>query len=407
MLQVYRYRLYPTAAQASAIRETLERLRVLYNAALQERRDAYRKQGVSVTRAQQEKLLTEIKRNESEYTNLHTHLMQDAVTRLDRAFQAFFRRVKARQKPGYPRFKGRGRYRSFSFKDAIHGNGAKLVSGNKRLRISGVGNVKIKLHRPIEGRIKTIGITLDGDGHFYAAFTCDNVPTRELERTGKTAGIDVGISSFLATSDGDTVANPRCLETSQRAVARTQRKVSRRKRGSNRRRKAVALLARKHANVRNARKDFHHKTALMLVRRYDRVAVEELNIQGMARGMLSRAVLDAAWGSFLEILRVKAESAGREVIEVDARGTSQECSQCGEIVRKDLRVRTHECPHCGLVLDRDVNAARNILGRSAVAAAASNQAGTRPSGRSRTSAVAQKRVTASPPVDPRSPHLAH
>ena len=173
MLQVCRYRLYPTASQIKAIRETLERLRVLYNAALQERRDAYRKQGVSVTRAQQEKSLTEIKRNESEYTNLHTHLMQDAVTRLDRAFQAFFRRVKAGQKPGYPRFKGRGRYRSFSFKDAIHGNGAKLVSGNKRLRISGVGNVKIKLHRPIEGRIKTIGITLDGDGHFYAVFTCE------------------------------------------------------------------------------------------------------------------------------------------------------------------------------------------------------------------------------------------
>jgi hypothetical protein len=166
VLRVYRYRLYPTASQIKAIRETLERLRVLYNAALQERRDAYRKQGVSVTRAQQERLLTEIKRNESEYTNLHTHLMQDAVTRLDRAFQAFFRRVKAGQKPGYPRFKGRGRYRSFSFKDAIHGNGAKLVSGNKRLRISGVGNVKIKLHRPIEGRIKTIGITLDGDGRF-------------------------------------------------------------------------------------------------------------------------------------------------------------------------------------------------------------------------------------------------
>ena len=366
MLRVYRYRLYPTATQASAIRETLERLRVLYNAALQERRDAYRKQGVSVTRAQQEKSLTEIKRNESEYTNLHTHLMQDAVTRLDRAFQAFFRRVKAGQKPGYPRFKGRGRYRSFSFKDAIHGNGAKLVSGNKRLRISGVGNVKIKLHRPIEGRIKTIGITLDGDGHFYAAFTCDNVPTRELERTGKTAGIDVGISSFLATSDGDTVANPRCLETSQRAVARTQRKVSRRKRGSNRRRKAVALLARQHANVRNARKDFHHKTALSLIKRYDTIAVENLDIRGLARGMLSRSVHDAAWGSFLTILRAKAESAGREVIAVDPRGSSQQCSACHEVVRKDLRVRTHECPHCGLVLDRDVNAARNIhrLGQS-------------------------------------------
>jgi len=394
VLRVYRYRLYPTAAQASAIRETLERLRVLYNAALQERRDAFRKQGVSIKRSEQEKSLTEIKRNESEYASLHTHLLQDAITRLDRAFDAFFRRVKAGQKPGYPRFKARGRYRSFVFKDAVHGNGAKLVAGDKRLRLTGIGKVKIKLHRAIEGRIKTIGVTLDGDGRFYANITCDEVPARRIERTGQSVGIDVGLSSFVATDTGETIENPRPLATAQRELARAQRKVSRRKRGSNRRRKAVALLARKHANVRNARKDFHHKTALSLIKRYDTIAVENLDIRGLARGMLSRSVHDAAWGSFLTILRAKAESAGREVIAVDPRGSSQQCSE-------------HRCPHCGLVLDRDVNAARNILARALLPTAPREaQAGARPSGRRGASTHAQTPAVVSPPVDPRSPHLA-
>lgn len=340
-------------------------LRGLYNAALEERREAWRRQGVSITHAVQEKALTEIKRECPEYTLIHTHLLQDVVKRLDRAFQAFFRRVKAGQTPGYPRFKGRDRYTTFTFKDAGKGNGAAVVAGGKRLRLSGIGNVKMKAHREMEGTLKTVGVTRDGDGHWYALLTRE-VPTKPLPATGRTVGIDVGIASFLATSDGELVANPRPLETARRTVVRAQRAVSRKKRGSRRRAKARARLARAHAKIANTRKDFHHKTARDLVRRYDRIAVEDLNVLGLARGMLARPVHDAAWAQFTTTLSAKAEEAGRILVRVDPRGTSQRCSGCDADVPKDLGTRVHRCPHCGLTMDRDINASRNIhrLGQS-------------------------------------------
>ena len=387
----------------------LDTLRGLYNAALEERRTAYQRQGVSLSYFAQAKELKELKTIDDPCASVHTHLLQDVLKRLDRAYQAFFRRVKAGQKPGFPRFKGCWRYRSFTFQDAANGNGAKLVAGGKRLRLSGIGNVKIKLHRAAEGRIKTIGVTLDGDGHWYAIITCDQVPVKPLEATGRVAGIDLGLTAFVATSDGEMIEHPRAQRVAQNEMARAQRKVARRKRGSRRRRKAVVLLAKKHAKVTRVRKDHAHKTALGLVRKFDTIAVEKLNIVGMARGMLSRAVHDASWGSFITILCSKAESAGRTVIAVDPRGTSQECSTCGERVPKTIRDRVHACPSCGLVLDRDVNAARNILARALVVPASvtgETKAGARPSGRSRASAIAKKRAAASSSDDPRSLSLA-
>lgn len=365
MLRVYRFRLYPTRLQEESFWHTLDLLRGIYNAGLEERRDAWRKQGVSVTRAMQEKALTEIKHTCPAYAGVHTHLLQDVTTRLDRAFQAFFRRVKAGQTPGFPRFKGRDRYHTFTFKDAGRGNGAAFVAGGKRLRLAGIGNVKVKIHREMEGTLKTVGVTLDSDGHWYALVTRDVAP-KPLPATGVETGIDVGLKAFLATSEGELVPNPRPLATARIRVERAQRKVSRRTKGSGRRRKARTLLARAHAHVRNVRRDFHHKTARGLVNRYDRIAVEDLNIKGLARGMIAKSVHDAAWGQFVTILANKAEESGRDLIRVDPRGTTQRCSGCDATVPKDLSVRVHDCPHCGLVLDRDVNAARNILrlGRS-------------------------------------------
>jgi putative transposase len=366
VVKAFRYRLYPTRAQDAALRSTLERLRRLYNAALEERREAYRKQGVSVTRAQQEKALTEIKRAEADYADDHTHLLQDVTTRLDRAFQAFFRRCKAGENPGYPRFKGRGRYHTFTFKDAAHGNGAKVVAGGQRVQLAGIGKVKFKLHRPLRGRLKTVSITLDSDGHWYAVFTCDRVPAELLPPTGAETGLDVGIASFATLADGETIDNPRPLEHAQQKLTKAQRRRARKRAGSNRRRKAARLEAKHHARVRNARKDFHHKTARALVRRFDRIVVEDLNVKGLAGGMLARPVHDAGWAQFLTILACKAESAGRDNPRVNPAGTSQTCSGCWAHVPKDLSVRVHQCPHCGLVLDRDANAARNLLrlGRS-------------------------------------------
>ncbi len=364
VLRGYRFRLSPTPTQEKALEHTLDLLRWLYNAALEERREAYRKQGKSITKREQEKEITEIKRDCPEYEEVHTHLLQDVVKRLDTAFQAFFRRLKeGAAKPGFPRFKGRERYNSFTYKDAGNGNGAAMVSGGKRIRLSGIGNVKIKVHREMKGTLKTVKVKRDSDGHWYALLTCE-VPTRPLPATHREVGIDVGITTFAATSDGELIENPRPMQTARIRVERAQRKVSRRTKGSKRRSKARALLAKAHAHVRDVRKDFHHRTARRIVKEYDHIAVEDLNIKGLAGGMLAKPVHDAGWGQFITILTEKAEDAARVLARVDPRGTSQECSDCGEVVRKDLSVRVHRCPHCGLVLDRDVNAARNIHWRA-------------------------------------------
>jgi putative transposase len=363
MVRVYRYRLYPSRAQHLAMLGTLWLLRELYNAALQHRSDVYRRTGETVSAYTQMRELTGVREVRPEYGEIHTHLLQDAITRLDRAFSAFFRRCKAGEQPGYPRFKGRDRYRTFTFKDASHNNGVRLAAGGKRVKLSGIGNVKLKLHRPVEGKIKQASVTLAGDGHWYVAFACDGVQPKLLSKTGASIGVDVGITTFAALSNGELVANPRPYETAQRALGKAQRVVSRRKRGSKRRRKAVRRLAKRHDKVTCVRRDFHHKTALDLVRRFDVIAVENLNVKGLAQMALAKQVHDAGWAQFSAILADKAASAGRELVAVDPRGTSQECSGCGAEVRKDLSVRVHECPACGLVVDRDVNAARNILRR--------------------------------------------
>lgn len=360
MLRVYRYRLYPTAAQDERMRWTCERLRELYNAALEERREAYRRQGATLSAYGQMSEIKTVREARPEYASIHVHLLQDALARLDRAYRAFFRRVKAGEKAGFPRFRGRGRYNSFTFKDAKNRNGAAFDPKHKRLRLAGIGEVKVKLHRKLDGVLKQVTITLGGDGHWYACMCCDGVPEQPLSTTGESVGVDVGIKIFAALSTGEQIENPRCYERAQAKLRRAQRRVARRKRGSNRRRKAVLLLRRQHDKVRRTRLDFHHKVALGLVRRFDSIAVEKLNIKGLARGMLAKQVQDAAWGGFVTILRGKAECAGREVWQVDPRGTSQRCSGCGAVVPKTLSVRIHSCPECGLVLDRDENAARNI-----------------------------------------------
>jgi len=379
VVRVFDFRLYPTPAQARSLSDLLESLRLFYNAALQERREAYAKLGSSLRLADQEKSVKEIKALCPEYDAIHTHLYQDALTRLQRSFDGFFRRLKSGEKPGFPRFKRFQTYTSFTFKDAGNGNGARLadkdakrasgpafptvVGGGKRLQLSGIGKVKIKLHRPYEGQVKQVRVCRKSDGHWYAQFICTDVPKKPLPPTGKSVGIDVGITTFAALSDGVLVENPRFREAAQKEIASKSRTVARRVKGSSGRKEAVSALAKVHARVRAQRRQFHHETAKEIVEKYDAICVEELNVKGLARGMLAKQVNDAGWSSFVEVLANKAEWAGREFEKVDARGTSQECSGCGTVVRKGLHVRVHRCPECGLVLDRDVNAARNVKGR--------------------------------------------
>jgi putative transposase len=229
--------------------------------------------------------------------------------------------------------------------------------------VAGIGKVKIKLHRPHEGRVKQVRVVRKSDGHWYAPLTCAEVPPRPLPATGQSVGVDVGITHFAALSDGSMVANPRCFEQAEREIATASRRVARRQKGSAGRKEAVGLLGKVHAKVAARRRQFHHETARALVARFDAICVEDLNVKGLARGRLAKQVRDAGWAAFFLITANKAESAGRVFEKVEAWGTSQECSGCGEVVRKGRHVRVHQCPRCGLVLDRDTNAARNVKGR--------------------------------------------
>jgi len=355
--RVYEYRLYPTTQQGAALDEQLRLLRSLYNACLEERRTGWHRHGLSITKRAQDAQLKPIRDENPEYKAIHFHALQDVVLRCDRAFRAFFRRVKAGQTPGYPRFKARGQYESFTYKDAHRRSGAAL--NGRHLHLHGVGEVKVKLHRAPEGTVKQVRV-LRRQERWYAQLVCAAVPAKPLPTTGKALGLDMGITTLVATSDGQLHANDRPHERARERLASARRVLAGRRKRSNRRRKAKLLFARTSAKVARQRLDGHHKLALRLVRENDVLCVEDLNIQGLAQMILSRQVHDAGWGQFINILAYKAESAGRELVKVNPRGTSQTCSVCEAVVPKDLSVRVHRCP-CGYVADRDVNAARNVL----------------------------------------------
>ena len=356
--KTYTYRLEPTPEQERVLETVLWRCRALYNAALEQRKTWWeRGQGIGASYYQQKAELPQLKAGCPEYGEVHAHVLQDVILRLDRAFQAFFRRVKAGEKtPGYPRFRGAGRYDSFTFPE--YGNGA--VLDGSVLSLSKIGRIHIRLHRPLEGTPKTVTIRREADG-WYAGISCAEVPTQPLGATGQETGIDVGLKVFLVTAQGVVFENPRHYRRAERWLKTAQRRVSRRKKGSNRRSKAVTLLAKAHQDVQRQRRDFHHKTALALVAHNDTIYLEDLRVANLVRNhRLAKSISDAGWAQFRAILEAKAAWAGRRVVAVPPAYTSQDCSGCGARVLKSLSVRTHVCPECGLVLDRDENAARNI-----------------------------------------------
>ncbi len=352
----YTYKLKPTPAHARALAEVLWRSRTLYNTALEERITAYRRCGVTLTAYQQMAELKDLRVALPEYAAIHSHILQDVLARLDKAYQAFFKRVKTGQMPGFPRFQGRNRYHSFTYKE--YGNGARLDNG--MLVLSKIGRIALRWSRPLQGTPKTVTISHEADG-WYAIISCANVPAQPLPVTGRETGIDVGLKVFLVTADGEIVENPCVHRRGEKRLKKAQRVVSRRKKGSHGRRKAVGLLQRAHQHVKRQRADFHHKTALKLLRTYDTISLEDLQVANMVRNhRLSKSISDAGWAQFRSILVFKAACAGKQVIAVPAQYTSQDCSGCGTRVPKSLSVRTHVCASCGLILDRDENAARNI-----------------------------------------------
>lgn len=358
MRKTFEYRLKPTPPQERRLIATLDACRFVYNWGIEDRKNLYQYAHVSTGFYDQADYLKHLKNESPFLKEVHAHPLQDALRRVERSFDGFFRRVKNGDKPGYPRFKGRHWYDSFTFKE--WGNGASF--DGKRLFLSKIGRVRIVLHRPIEGEIKTCTIKRKADGWYalFSAVVADSVPSK----INNPAGIDVGLKSFAVLSNGDPIENPRHFRKAERVLRVAQRKVSRRKKGSRRRRKAVDHLALEHLRVQRSRKTFHFTEAKKIAERFNPIFVENLQIRNMVRNRhLAKSILDASWGQFLGILSRSAESAGAAVIAVEARGTSQECSGCGTTVQKDLSERVHRCWNCGLVLDRDVNAARNILAR--------------------------------------------
>ena len=374
--KTYKYKLNPTPAQAAALDSALWACRTLYNTALDQRIYVWKTRGVSVSRFTQEAELKGLREALPEYAAIHSHVLQDVLARLDKTYQAFFRRVKAGETPGFPRFQGRGRYHSFTYKE--YGNGARCDNGY--LVLSKIGRVAVRWSRPIEGTPKTVTISREADG-WYVCISCEGVPTQPLPLTGRETGIDVGLKVFFVTSHGLVVENPRHFRQGERRLVKADKAVSRCQKGSNGRKKALARRAKAQQHVKRQRADFHHKTTLQLVRDNDVIYLEDLQVGNLRRrpapkpdgnggylpngakrkAGLNKSISDAGWAQFRSILTSKAAWAGKRVELVPPAYTSQDCSGCGERVAKSLSVRTHVCPSCGLVMDRDENAAVNIL----------------------------------------------
>jgi putative transposase len=282
--KTYKYKLNPTPEQERAMVFVLRRCRELYNAALQERRDAWQKCGVSVTIAQQSAQLPAIKEVRSEYRDIHSQVLQDVLARLDRAFQRFFAGVKSGETPGYPRFHGANRYTSFTYKRFGEHGGARLDNGF--LVLSKIGRVAVRWSRPIEDTPKTVTIRREADG-WYVCFSCAAVPVQPLPATGQETAIDLGIEAFATLSNGTRIFSPGWYREAERALKTAQRRVSRRKKGSNRRKKAITLLAKAHQRVHRQRQDYHHKTALALGCKNDTIYHEDLQVRNIVKLRIS------------------------------------------------------------------------------------------------------------------------
>ncbi len=356
MRKTFQYRLYPTRQQLKKLEATLEECRWLYNETLAYRKDAWEQRQQYISWYDSKKRIPILKQERPTLSSVHSQVLQNVTERVELAFQAFFRRCKAGKEPGYPRFKGYGRYDSFTFPQS----GFTLTHDN-RVCLSKIGSIKMVYHRPIKGQIKTCTVQRSSTGKWYVSFSCEAEPERLPERPEQ-VGLDVGLKTFATLSDGTEIENPRFFRKEEKALAQVQRKHSKLAKGTPERRKHRKVVARVHERITWRRENFTHQESRTIVNSYGVICVEDLQVNRMTHNhCLAKSIADASWAAFFAQLDAKAEEAGRQFVKVNPAYTSQTCSRCGHRQKISLDVRVFNCPCCSSHLDRDLNAALNIL----------------------------------------------
>lgn len=368
-----KFRLYPNKTQRQVLEQTLEDCRQVYNYLLASQKATYEETGNLVSQYDQNIKLTQLKRENPTLSKVHSQVLQNISKRVRDAYHNFFVRRRLGFKAGPPRFKKYGRYKSITYPQS----GFKIEG--KKLLLSKIGAINIKLHRPIKGNVKTLTVKRMPSGKWFAVFSC-KIHFEPEEKPNGAVGIDVGLNHFAVLSDGQIVENPQNYRKSERKLAWVQRQFSRKKRKSRNREKDRIKVARLHEKVSNQRNDFLHKFSRKIAFSYSTIFVEDLQIPNMLQNhKLAKSIADASWGRFIQMLSYKAEEAGGKVVKVDPKDTTQICSRCGLKVPKTLSERIHICPRCGLTMDRDLNASRNILLKNTVGTTGIHACGNRTS----------------------------
>jgi putative transposase len=352
--KAFRYRLNPTKKQARLLEEQLAECRWLYNELLEQRKVAYEDLGTSLTKYQQLMFLPLLKGERATLAHVHSQVLQNVVDRLDKAFQGFFRRCKEGEKPGFPRFRGVHRYLSFCYPQSGFG-----VEGTE-LKLSKIGCIRIKMHRPLEGEIKTCTLSKNASGQWSVSFSCIVDPKRLMPNEAS-VGIDVGIQNFAVLSTGEKISNPCFFKKGEKALGKAQRKLSKLAKGTRERHRQGKVVAKIHERIKNRRNDFCHKQSKKIIDQYQYICIEDLNIKKMVQSPFAKSIADVSWNQFHHFLTYKAEEAGRKLGVVDPAYTTQTCYQCKHIEPKKLSEREHCCTHCGYTTCRDFNASLNIL----------------------------------------------
>src|SRR5436305_3384569 len=365
MRKAFQYRIYPTKKRLKTLNSALEECRWLSNHLLEKRKTTYEQTGKGLSLYEQQKTFSILKEERPCLNTVHSQVLQNVAVRVDLAMKAFFRRVKEGSEPGYPRFKGYGRYDSITSPQSGFS-----ITHDDRVCLSKIGSVKMVYHRPIRGTVKTATMRRSSTGKWYVCFSCECEPER-LQDNPNAVGIDVGLKTFAMLSTGEEIENPRFFRKEQKALAKVQRRHSKLAKGSRERRKHRKAVARVHERIAWRRHNFTHQNSRRIVNQFGLICVEDLHVNRMLHNhCLSKSMSDAAWSAFFDQLSCKAVEAGRTVVKVNPAYTSQDCSRCHHRQKMPLSERASHCPCCLLILDRDLNASYNILalGRQSVGA---------------------------------------